>query len=279
MVRALAAGPSSLRRRAGLEQEEVLRAGNAALSLGRAAHGPRAQLLDRRRASPLHVDERLQRAASHGMGFVWLAGGERRDLEQHASARVDLAQHREHEGADEAPGFALRLVARGHDLPAGILPLEPVVLPEAFRARFGVSQEEQGELVPEMRNRAGQRTGGERRHAAGATKTRWSSSANWNSGSSAPPSTPKSCCAIWTSLEGWPEKVRTMQRNWIGRSEGTLVDFKLDGNAGPAGSTITVFTTRVDTIFGATSVQLAPEHPMVADFVRFNRPLGERCSS
>src|SRR5216110_2169707 len=66
-------------------------------------------------------------------------------------------------------------------------------------------------------------------------------------------------------LGGWPEKVRTMQRNWIGRSEGTLVDFKLDGHAGPAGSSISVFTTRVDTIFGATSVQLAPEHPLVAD--------------
>jgi len=71
-------------------------------------------------------------------------------------------------------------------------------------------------------------------------------------------------------LEGWPDKVRTMQRNWIGRSEGTLVDFKLDYGPnhkgfGPAGSTITVFTTRVDTIFGATSVQLAPEHPIVND--------------
>jgi leucyl-tRNA synthetase len=71
-------------------------------------------------------------------------------------------------------------------------------------------------------------------------------------------------------LDGWPEKVRTMQRNWIGRSEGTLVDFKLDHSKdgsgfGPAGATISVFTTRVDTIFGATSVQLAPEHPIVAD--------------
>jgi leucyl-tRNA synthetase len=74
-------------------------------------------------------------------------------------------------------------------------------------------------------------------------------------------------------LDGWPEKVRIMQRNWIGRSEGTLVDFKLDGTAGPAGSTISVFTTRVDTIFGATSVQLAPEHPLVADFIRHNQPL------
>ena len=66
-------------------------------------------------------------------------------------------------------------------------------------------------------------------------------------------------------LHGWPEKVRTMQRNWIGRSEGTLIDFKLEGAAGPAGSTISVFTTRVDTIYGATSVQLAPEHPLMSD--------------
>ncbi len=69
------------------------------------------------------------------------------------------------------------------------------------------------------------------------------------------------------SLPGWPEKVRTMQRNWIGRSEGTLVDFKLEGLAGPAGDIITVFTTRVDTIYGATSLQLAPEHPLVTDLI------------
>ena len=61
-------------------------------------------------------------------------------------------------------------------------------------------------------------------------------------------------------LPGWPEKVRTMQRNWIGRSEGTHVDFHVSAMADtPA---IKVFTTRVDTIFGATSIQLAPEHPL-----------------
>jgi leucyl-tRNA synthetase len=74
-------------------------------------------------------------------------------------------------------------------------------------------------------------------------------------------------------LEHWPEKVRTMQRNWIGRSEGTLVDFKLDGLSGDAGSTISVFTTRVDTIFGATSVQLAPQHPLVAGITAANADL------
>ncbi len=81
-------------------------------------------------------------------------------------------------------------------------------------------------------------------------------------------------------LEGWPEKVRTMQRNWIGRSEGTEVDFFLEeinqgtekqgtrdqGNKGTEKTRIRVFTTRVDTIFGATSVQLAPEHPLVKVF-------------
>ncbi len=71
-------------------------------------------------------------------------------------------------------------------------------------------------------------------------------------------------------LPGWPEKVRTMQRNWIGRSEGTLVDFKLDGATDPNSATITVFTTRVDTIFGATSVQLAPQHPLVARLTKNN---------
>ena len=69
------------------------------------------------------------------------------------------------------------------------------------------------------------------------------------------------------TLPGWPDKVRIMQQNWIGRSEGTLVDFDLGGTVGPAGSTITVFTTRVDTIYGATSVQLAPEHPIVSDMI------------
>jgi leucyl-tRNA synthetase len=69
------------------------------------------------------------------------------------------------------------------------------------------------------------------------------------------------------NLPGWPEKVKVMQQNWIGRSAGTLVDFDLGGTVGAAGSTITVFTTRVDTIFGATSVQLAPEHPVVRDMI------------
>jgi leucyl-tRNA synthetase len=57
---------------------------------------------------------------------------------------------------------------------------------------------------------------------------------------------------------GWPERVITMQRNWIGRSEGAECDFRLEATGEP----IRVFTTRVDTIYGATCVILAPEHPL-----------------
>ena len=72
-------------------------------------------------------------------------------------------------------------------------------------------------------------------------------------------------------MPGWPEKVRTMQRNWIGKSEGTEVTFPVHGCTD--GMAITVFTTRVDTIFGATSIQLAPEHPIVKHWSSFDEEL------
>ena len=66
-------------------------------------------------------------------------------------------------------------------------------------------------------------------------------------------------------MPGWPEKVLTMQRNWIGRSEGAFVDFPIV----PAGGTspIRVFTTRIDTIFGATFIALAPGHPSLPELL------------
>jgi len=64
-------------------------------------------------------------------------------------------------------------------------------------------------------------------------------------------------------LESWPERVLTMQRNWIGRSEGAEVVFRVDGSD----QEIPVFTTRPDTLFGATFFVLAPEHPMVEELV------------
>jgi leucyl-tRNA synthetase len=65
-------------------------------------------------------------------------------------------------------------------------------------------------------------------------------------------------------VEGWPDRVLTMQRNWIGRSEGTEADFHLEGTGEP----IRVFTTRVDTIYGATCVILSPGHPLTDRLVK-----------
>ena len=66
-----------------------------------------------------------------------------------------------------------------------------------------------------------------------------------------------------SELKQWPEQVLTMQRNWIGRSEGARVSFAVEGDAT---TKIDVFTTRIDTIFGATFVLLGPEHPLVGQF-------------
>ncbi len=64
------------------------------------------------------------------------------------------------------------------------------------------------------------------------------------------------------TLDGWPEKVKTMQRNWIGRSQGAEIDFRIEG-----GDRLTVFTTRPDTLHGATFLVLAPEHPAVPGLI------------
>ena len=63
-------------------------------------------------------------------------------------------------------------------------------------------------------------------------------------------------------LEHWPDRVRTMQRNWIGRSEGASFAIQVDG-----GGSFEVFTTRPDTIFGMTFCVLAPEHPLVEGLI------------
>jgi len=69
------------------------------------------------------------------------------------------------------------------------------------------------------------------------------------------------------ALKDWPERVTSMQRNWIGRSEGARVEFPVEGSD----ERIPVFTTRLDTIFGCTYVVVAPEHPLVARIARPER--------
>ena len=80
--------------------------------------------------------------------------------------------------------------------------------------------------------------------------------------------------AALDTLDRWPDKVRLMQRNWIGRSEGLLVRFALDGKTAPNGeSEVEIFTTRPDTLFGAKFVALSPDHPLAAEAAKSNSEL------
>ena len=74
-------------------------------------------------------------------------------------------------------------------------------------------------------------------------------------------------------LSGWPEKVRTMQANWIGKSIGANLEFPIVG----ASEKIAVFTTRPDTVYGVSYVVLAPEHPLTAQVTTSDAKSGCRC--
>ncbi len=82
--------------------------------------------------------------------------------------------------------------------------------------------------------------------------------------------------AALDTLDRWPEKVRLMQKNWIGRSEGLLVRFALDPKTTPAGETeLKIFTTRHDTLFGAKFMAIAPDHPLAQAAAAKNPKLAE----
>ncbi|MCK6463037.1 MAG: leucine--tRNA ligase [Candidatus Pacebacteria bacterium] len=72
----------------------------------------------------------------------------------------------------------------------------------------------------------------------------------------------------------WPEHIKESQRNWIGKSEGATIKFKVGGSKFSTGD-LEVFTTRVDTIFGVTYVVLSPEHPLIQEYENAPRPAGE----
>jgi len=77
------------------------------------------------------------------------------------------------------------------------------------------------------------------------------------------------------TLDRWPEKVRTMQRNWIGRSEGMRLLFEVVPSAKSDARSIEVFTTRPDTIFGASFIALSADHPLVAGLAADNPALAD----
>jgi leucyl-tRNA synthetase len=86
---------------------------------------------------------------------------------------------------------------------------------------------------------------------------------------------------LLTALDGldrWPEKVRTMQKNWIGKSEGLVIRWEIDNSTAPAGATeLEVYTTRPDTLFGASFMAISPDHPLARQAAASNPELDAFC--
>ena len=129
---------------------------------GHPAHGARPQLHDQRHDVPASAHERLQRADADGLGRVRPAGRERRDQERRPAGEVDLRQHRDDEEADAGGQPRDRLVARGHDLQAGVLPLEPVAVPEDAGKGHRLQEDRRRQLGPGRPDGARQRAGDRR---------------------------------------------------------------------------------------------------------------------
>ncbi len=83
--------------------------------------------------------------------------------------------------------------------------------------------------------------------------------------------------AALDTLENWPAKVRTMQANWIGRSEGLMVRWALSDNAPEGMQELEIYTTRPDTIFGASFMAIAPDHPLAIAAAKDNSELAAFC--
>ncbi len=81
----------------------------------------------------------------------------------------------------------------------------------------------------------------------------------------------RASCPHCDKLTGWPERVLTMQRNWIGKSTGVEVDFTVEGT----GEKLAIFTTRQDTLFGVTFMSIAPEHPMLESLIKGKKQADE----
>ncbi len=213
-------------------------------------------------------------AATDGVRRVRAARRERRDPRGPAPARGDRAQHRHDPRADAAHGLGDRLVRELSTARPDVLPLDAVALPALLRA-------------------GGSPTARRRPSSGARTTRRCSPTSRWST-AAASAAAPRSRRRAWTQwffkitdyaeqlldelelLEDWPERVLTMQRNWIGRSEGAEVLFRVDGSRGEE---LPVFTTRPDTLFGATFFVLAPEHPLVSRARGAAPSRSRRCAS
>ena len=239
---------------------EVLLPRDVRVPVGTRPRRTRPQLHDWRHRRPPEADAGLQRAAPVRLGRVRHAGRERRHQEQPAPGAVDARQHRAHEGAAAAPRHQLRVGPRDRHVPARLLPLEPVAVHPHAREGPRVSPALDGELVPELPDRARQRAGDRRRvlalrHGGDDARARAVVPAHHAVRRRA---ARRGAGPARLAREG-PDDAAELDREVGGRA-GDVPDCRCRRRARRG---IEIFTTRIDTIYGATFVLLAPEHPLV----------------
>jgi leucyl-tRNA synthetase len=193
----------------------------------------------------------------HPMGYdAFGLPAEQRAIEEGVAPQVSTAEAIETFRRQlKRLGLLLRLVARDLHRRPGLLQVDPVDLHAALRPGLAYQGEELRQLVPGAGDGARQRRGHRRQERARRPPRRAQAMRQWMLAS--PPSPSSSAQGLDTI--DWPEATKTAQREWIGRSEGAFVDFAVTAHD----AKVTVFTTRPDTLFGATYLVLAPEHPLV----------------
>ena len=160
MARALGSGSRRLRGHGKARGRRNVPPRHASVPVGRPpARGARPDLLSDRRAPPLSQADRRDRVLPHGLGRLWPSRGELRDPEGDSSPHLHAREHRGDEGTVSGVGSSLRLDEGGHDLRARVLPLEPVVLPQASREGSRDPEEIGGQLVPLVPHSSRERAG------------------------------------------------------------------------------------------------------------------------
>ena len=180
---------------------EELRARDAALPVGRAAHRPPQELLDGRRPRPLPPPQRHAGPAPDGLRRLRPAGREPRDPDRRAPAALDERSIEEFQRQFKSWGISIDWRREFGTHEPSLLPLDPVDLPEAVRARARLPQAGAGQVVPEGPDRAGQRAGD--RRALRALRHAGRSPSSSSSGSSRSPTTP-SACSTTSTCSSWP---------------------------------------------------------------------------
>ena len=209
--------------------------------------------------------QRLQCAATDGLGCLRPAGRERRHQEQDRAGQVDLRQHRAHAQAAAEPGLRHRLVPRTDHLHAGVLPLGTADVHPPVQEGHRLPQELGGELGSGRPDRAGQRAGHRRprlalRRLGGKARD-----------SAVVPENHR----LRAGTAGWPGHAERLAG--IGQDHAAQLD-RTQRRAGNSfavenGEPLTVFTTRPDTLMGVTYLAVAAEHPLALQAAQTNPEL------